>query len=421
MTLLTNFEMLSRSSSNRRHHDRSPPREYRDLSKTDIEVLAPILDALPDPDASNASTYRQVTKQMISDLPSHLRAKIPQVSTFCSLHHKLNPMPIIDLLQAVQKELTPSSLRTWDGVEDLPFTTLQDVNAIWTKPDDFRKLFNRSPSIRFSYEGHRCAACRLACIARNTEAMIALGAIMIARLDPRNWKKSKRILWFEVCLEGCIQWRQDEQSAVEVMWKMGVALSKGMSKKGERPWVDGYVAEATGSAPSSTKEMGEAAAVRPPRSPGQDNHVAFVAEALQDVEDPFIDPATTPTATPNNPFDDPYNEHSMDSLFPDHSQQQPYTRRSAIPEPLRTRSRQTTSSVYSHETARLLRTPATTNFDPRVASSIYSRRPDDEDEDEAFWASARFSQPPSENEVIEAYRGSSSGVGGSRARGRGFL
>ncbi|KAF2160953.1 hypothetical protein M409DRAFT_70039 [Zasmidium cellare ATCC 36951] len=398
---------LNQKDSNRHHrhhhhHNRSPPHEYRDLSKTDIELMAPILDALPDPDASNASTYRQVTKQMISDLPSHLRAKVPQVSTFCSLHHKLNPMPLIDLLQAVQKELTPSSLRTWDGVEDLPFTTLQDVNAIWTKPDDFRKLFNRSPSIRFSYEDHKCAACRLACIARNPEAMIALGAIMIARLDPRNWKKSKRILWFEVSLKGCIQWRQEELSAVEVMWKTGVALT-------------------TGSAPSSTKEMGETAAVRPPRSPGQDDHVAFVAEALQDVEDPFIDPATTPTATPHNPFDDPYDEQAMDTLFPDDSQQQPYTRRCAIPEPLRTRSRQTGSSAYSHETARLLRTPATTNFDPRVASSIYSRRPDDEDEDEAFWASARFSgSSPSENEVIEAYRGSSR-INGSRASGREFL
>ncbi|KAK4504641.1 hypothetical protein PRZ48_002602 [Zasmidium cellare] len=397
--------MLSRSSSRRHHHhhhhhDRSPPREYRDLSKSDIELLAPILDALPEPDASNASTYRRATKKMITDLPSHLRAKIPQVSSFCSLHHHLNPLPIIDLLKAIQHELTPSSLRTWKDVDDLPFTTLQDINFIWTKADDFSKLFGRAPSIRFSYEGHKCAACKLACLARNVEAMIAVGAIMIARLDPKNWRKSKRILWFEVWLKGCIQWRQDDDCAVDVMWKTGVILSKGMSKKGdaERPWMEKAIAEAKASnaapprdpSPSRSTHANVPAAVRPIRSPGQDDHVAFVAEALQDpFMDPAPDPPTTPTATPVNPFDDPENDQAVGSLFPDRSS----THRSAIPEPLRTSSRCTTAS---DERARLVRTPATTDTDFRVASSsIYSRRPDEDGR------SARFSRSDVPSEVTK--------------------
>lgn len=389
------------------HHNKFPPRDYTDLSKTDIALLAPIFAPLPTPETSAAATYRLRTKKLITELPFHLQAKIPKLSTFCSMHHHLNPMPVIDLVRVVQREVAPEALQTWTDTKELPLTMLRDVNSIWTKPT----YSNTSQSTCFVYQSNKCAACHLAVLARSPDALIALGAITIARLNPKNWKKSKRILWFEEWLTQCVEWRQDDKTSVEIMWKAGVQLSQGMEAKkdgdgDERPWVDEYVAMATAPpSPSSTRfEDAEATAVRPPRSPAQADHIAFVTEALQEVQDPFDEPApNSPVTTVHNPFDDPDNETVMDELFP----QQIYEQASAIHEPLRPRSRPLASSIYStDETAHLLRTPATT----RVASSVYSEH----DEGETFWQSARFSET-SENEVIEAYRANETrrrGLGG---------
>lgn len=456
--------MLSRSTSQRHHHHRTnhhsnfPPREYTDLSKADIDHLAPILAPLPIENTSAAATYHARTRDLIAGLPSHLRARIPKLSTFCKLHDKLSPLPIIDFLDILQKEITPEALEKWHGTE-IRGRDLENANSIWMKPDAFVKTFGRAGT--WDFQDHKCAACKLACLARNPDLVSAIGSIIIAKIDPRNWKKSKRILFFEQWLKALEEWRLHSNEPIEKMWERGIRLREFVQgKKGDardgRPWVDEYVAKATGkqmdAAPESEQQDGDAlgrperqsglterqnsataepqqpplrsarythqserqsngalepqasnAPVRSNRYTGQTDHVALINEWPQDSENRFADqppsdPSITPTGSPVliNPFEHADDERALDSLFPNRPD---FEHGSAVPEslhPRRASSRRVPSSVYS-ESKRLVPTPAITVKGSVRSSSIYSRRTDD-----------------------DAYRGSG-GMNGSRASERRFV
>lgn len=404
----------SRAPRRHHHHQNFPPQQYADLRGSDITLLAPLFGPSP----PNETDVRKKISDLISDLPSHLKSKISILSTFCSTHKGLNSLPISSILSFIQNEVTPEALFHWAPVERSSWLDkktlflLEEMNTIWQNATTFQAKYGRAPSpaSRWTFVNHKCAACKLVEVSKNVPSMVALGAIVIARLDPVNWKRSKRIQWFEKWIAASVESEDQTESVVKTMWECGVKLRNAMptsetQQSSKRSYIDDFVAQ--------TKTP-----MRPARSEAQFDHVAFTERQTSEKDDEELSDTQSirtirqqdcspppPEATPSNetpkapeklptryvPSTDFFARVQQD--FHDNDSKtllRPDSRTPSAP-------RRPVSSVYSQPEGY------------RVASSIYSRATDEGDErwdSQEDWFRTSVLE---ESEFIDSYNRSSSG------------
>jgi hypothetical protein len=217
-------------------HDTMPPARYTELSHSDINLLTEILNHAPQsPSRIYKRSYEEIVRSQIARLPSHLLSKIPILSTFCSLHHKIISLPMVGILKAFQYEVDFAAQQLWAPLQDKGvltprqndlLTSLEDLSIIWLSIEEFQVKYKRPPSVeQKSRTATKCAACALARIGGDQEAMIALGAFFIGRTSPKIWRKSKRILWMEAWLQNSME-EDSAKQAVEELWQLGKELRR---------------------------------------------------------------------------------------------------------------------------------------------------------------------------------------------------
>ncbi|KAI7213296.1 hypothetical protein KC333_g6652 [Hortaea werneckii] len=306
------------SSPHTSHRKNFPPVDYRDLNRADIFLLAPILAV---EEAPKAASPDQTSKHQIAQLPSHLQATIPWLSTFCRHHRKLNSLPLISLWNAIRDEV-PSELATvWTNV-DLSPAHAHFIDRIRNFP-----CFDPHQVSR-----RRCAACSLASMAGDNDLLIAVGAVVLAGLGRRNWGKSKRALFLQVLLGGQTFASHAEGPVVKTLqlaaeWRE-IRCCFWESRRG-------VVGQGLGA-----REMGGGCRRRPKREVRQEDHVAVVLGCVGDGKrsaDPAYHPErsrdhrdgtwkvgetsqsrvmSTPPAVPTKPTPDPIVHQSYQEDLP---------------------------------------------------------------------------------------------------------
>ncbi|RMY63749.1 hypothetical protein D0863_10314 [Hortaea werneckii] len=258
------------SSPHTSHRKHFSPVEYRDLNRTDISLLAPILAV---EGATNPASPIQTTKHQISQLPSHLQATIPWLSTFCRHHRKLNSLPLISLWNAIRDEVLSELATVWTNV-DLSPAHAHFIDRIRHFPRfDPRQVSKRC-----------CAACSLASMAGDNDLLIAVGAVVLAGLARRNWRKSKRALFLQVLLGGQTSAKHAEGSVLKMLqlaaeWRE-IRCCFWESRRGGAV---GRPGEVVRNGPSQ----------RPARDARQEGHVAVVLGCVGD-EKKSADPVLCP-------------------------------------------------------------------------------------------------------------------------------
>ncbi|RMY61730.1 hypothetical protein D0863_11189 [Hortaea werneckii] len=262
------------SSPHTSHRKNFPPVEYRDLNRANISLLAPILAV----DPTNPNFPRQTTKYQISQLPDHLLATIPWLSTFCPDHRKLNSLPIISLWNAIRDEVLHELASTWTNV-DLNPAHARFIDRVRHFPRFDQKLPKRC-----------CAACSLASMAGDNDLLIAVGAVMLATLSRRNWRKSKRVLFLQVLLSGRTSTSHGRGPVVKMLqlaaeWRE-IRCCFWESERGK-------VGQGLG-----TREVGGGCPRRPKRDTRQEDHVAVLLDGVGDDEE-----SSGPAHHPERPGD----------------------------------------------------------------------------------------------------------------------
>ena len=344
------------------------PHDYTDLSPSDIALLTSILGHAPRRRAST-SGYEQVVRGLISSLPSHLRSKLPWLSSSCSLHHRINSLPVGSILKWVQSEIESCLPDVWTparkrgvltpGQADM-LTALEDLSGLWLSPEAFQLKYNRAQTTNPPYEhsSKKCSACMLAQIGGNVNVLTALGGYFIGRVDTTIWKRSKRIMWMEAWLRDAVESSQEE-SAIQDMWKLGIQLRE-LRRKAAAPnrgYIDEYIEQV---------RMAESIE-RPQHSQNVDPEKAADSQC-QTSRVPEWEEATT---------DDIFGDHNEASITPEEPQRHQSHAGSNGP----------ASVLRSHEAG----------YSPRPASSFYSRAWDDDEWDES-------SPHDSVSELLDCYR-----------------
>lgn len=270
-----NTSIRLNTMQNQRHHTHAqagPPRSYSDLSHADIDLLTNILSHAPRSPAQNHG-YEGITANLISALPSHLKNKMSWLAPACSLHSRINPHPVISMFEAIKHEIDDGLPHSWEPIQAHGLLTeaqvqslmkLQDLSALWLKPDAFESNFRRKQVTQppYRYQADKCAACILSHIGGDLDACMALGAFFIGRTSTNIWKKSKRVLWMEAWIRQAVA-DGSQDAAVRRVWEMGVELRQQRenfkSKHGERAYVDEFIDRARGSRqPAGAPTLGEA-------------------------------------------------------------------------------------------------------------------------------------------------------------------
>lgn len=188
----------------RRRAQNFPPKEYTDLTRTDISLIAPIL--LPKTEGETRSEYEKRIKKRINELPVHLHCKHSLMSSFCSLHGKLTPRPIISLFNSLRSEIEDEIPDTWgplvrtkqlESMKRGIVQTAQNLAVLWLGQKAFTERFGDDPPLALSKtKASSCAACTLVMFAADFQTQVALASLFIGRVNPRTWSSSKRIAWF---------------------------------------------------------------------------------------------------------------------------------------------------------------------------------------------------------------------------------
>ena len=231
--------------------------QYTDLTAADIALLTQILSHAPRQGHSILKeSYKLIVREQISKLPDYLRAKIPWISSFCSLHNKINPFPVNSILEWLRDEVDRCVPEVWSplrrqkllGEEQMKMlATLEDLSVLWRAPIQSKQKNGRTSNLGLSYGygSAKCSACTLAQIGGNEQVLIALGAFFIGRVHSSIWKRSKRILWVESWIRGAVDDSMEDE-AIRKMWRLGVEL-RDLRKRAtvsDRAHVDEFVEKA---------------------------------------------------------------------------------------------------------------------------------------------------------------------------------
>ncbi|KAK4545198.1 hypothetical protein LTR36_003377 [Oleoguttula mirabilis] len=257
--------MLTNEGFHARHHaphrpKNFPPQVYADLGKKDIALLASVFAAAPARNSSAYAAFERMTLQLITELPPHLRSKISFLTALCSQHKKLNPLPIISLWNAIRREVDSELATIWSRVGLTPAQS---------------HFITRAMQHPWYSQSSKCAACSLSQLAADVDLVIAVGAITLATLSPRNWKRSKRVFFLQSLLIGRAQ-ADHAAGAIQKMCELGsqfrqlrVGVKSNMSNG---PRLDGSATETSSHTPQSPP--------RPSRLAAQNDHMAVTFTAL---------------------------------------------------------------------------------------------------------------------------------------------
>jgi hypothetical protein len=212
----------------RRHTSKFPPQDYTDFTRTDISLIAPLL--LPQPVNETRSAYEKRIKKGIAALPPHLHCKLSLLSSFCSLHSKLTPGPIISLFNSLREEIEDDVPKTWGPLvqrEQLSsqkremVEIVQHLAVLWLGPKVFQARFEREPRRTLLKEKPtKCCACTLVAMAGDFQTQVAMAGLFIGRVNQNMWENSKRIVWF-------LEWtsarlpRSRREDAKSLIWEIG--------------------------------------------------------------------------------------------------------------------------------------------------------------------------------------------------------
>lgn len=240
------------------HGKNFPPQVYTDLRRADLHVLAPVLATEP----GCSTSQDKETKELISTLPSHLRSGVPWLSTFCSTHRKLNSLPIISLWKAIVSELDVEVVEVWSQ------STLTRLQS---------HFINRLARISWPSQTSKCEACSLSSLAGDNDLLIALGAVTLATLSPRNWDKSKRVFF----LQGLLRGRANPGHAsgsIQKMRELGSQLRDIRSALRKAVVDGGRSAQSSPTAHAASER--HSVPPRPQRADYQADHLAVALKAL---------------------------------------------------------------------------------------------------------------------------------------------
>ncbi|KAK5116434.1 hypothetical protein LTR62_007981 [Meristemomyces frigidus] len=193
-----------------------PAREYHDLSRRDLRDLGAILAVcLTDVDH---------IQHLIAALPQRLRSKYPLLSSFCSAHKRLNPLPIVSLWRSLLHLVSTEVEATW--------VFLASRSVVSQLGQDLRDRLT-------AHDHGNCAACSLASLAGDEEVVVVVGAVVLSGLRRRNWGRSKRVYFLEELLlstgEGVEQQRSEK---VGRMFELGEELRRLRKESSGRPVID---------------------------------------------------------------------------------------------------------------------------------------------------------------------------------------
>jgi hypothetical protein len=230
---------------------------YRDLSASDISLLAIVLSHQPAPSVPKTSsqwkTYQSITKSDIERLPEHLRSRPSiwhryvnehitdqlraELDELCPIHHKLSRRVLHSILRWVKDEISVSipcmllplvqdKLIRWK-IRDM-FVGLRNVSGMWHTKDEFQNLYGQRVETRWAEQEDRCSACILSRLGGDADALVALRAGMIARSRSAKLKDSRRMAYIEALIrEGFDQERSIKMledatwigAEVKMIWK----------------------------------------------------------------------------------------------------------------------------------------------------------------------------------------------------------
>ncbi|KAK3117834.1 hypothetical protein LTR53_000384 [Teratosphaeriaceae sp. CCFEE 6253] len=252
-----------------RQRSRSP-RQYTDLSHADLRALADILACRPTTNTSADAASSHETKQLIADLPSHLRCSVPCLSPLCTAHKRLNPLPLVSLWRRITWQVDHELCTLW-----VPLLTETGMSAPHAHIITLLRLH------AWHERARTCAACELSRLAADDEPLIALGAITLATLSPHNWHRSKRVYFFERQLQATNLHTVGTED-LRRMFELGGELHRVRERlRAQRRRLMTDDRPHVGDAVRAMHHRGAASPVtppsRPPRSPEQDDHLAVAA------------------------------------------------------------------------------------------------------------------------------------------------
>ncbi|KAK3072980.1 hypothetical protein LTR53_005840 [Teratosphaeriaceae sp. CCFEE 6253] len=235
-----------------------------------LRALADILVCGPTANTSADAASSHETKQLIADLPSHLRCSFPCLSPLCAEHKRLNPLPLVSLWRRITCQVDHELCTLW-----VPLLTETGMSARHAHIITLLRLH------AWHERARTCAACELSRLAADDELLIALGAITLATLSPHNWHRSKRVYFCERQLQA-LNLHTDGTEALREMFELGSELHRIRERlraqrrrlmTDDRPHVSDAV--------RAMHHRGATSPVtppsRPPRSPEQDDHLAVAA------------------------------------------------------------------------------------------------------------------------------------------------
>ncbi|KAK0344363.1 hypothetical protein LTR91_013306 [Friedmanniomyces endolithicus] len=260
------YEALRNRHQSRRPYS-WPPREYDDLTKADIAALAAVLIPPPPPNTSASAAFPHEIRRLIVELPSHLRCRCPCLSTLCAAHKRLNPLPLISLLDSIRRNVEHELHMHWT-----PLSAEGSITAAQSH------LIARLKLHSWHVNGNTCAACALSQFATDINLLTALGALTLATLSPHNWRKSKRVYFLESQIQHLHDWTlgSNAEPSKQKMFELGSELRRIRERlrllhdrhSGDRS----HVAEAVAQYYDASVPP-----PRPLRSPEQDDHVLISA------------------------------------------------------------------------------------------------------------------------------------------------
>ena len=207
---------------------------YPELSREDIILLTQVLGY----DSRYASGARDgdCLRRLIHDLPSHLRNKLPCLSTGCSAHRRLNMSVVEDIVSAFQDE-------AGEGI----WNTLLTRGEL--HPDQHRVLTEVKARVRFvtEYDWSHCAACFLENLGRDVSILVALGTCIVGRISTKIYARSKRLIWIEEMIKTALR-SSETNAAIHRMWSTGIELRSARKAAGlyslDRPYINDYMRQA---------------------------------------------------------------------------------------------------------------------------------------------------------------------------------